>query len=102
MRDVRPFGSNTSKTTLPWWTTITSSSYARWPKTALTLSALIIPGLWLLRGLELPDKLADYRAYLKALEQDGLSQYAYVLSELQPVWSTTPPSPLVGRAAVLA
>jgi soluble lytic murein transglycosylase len=76
--------------------------YAHWPRTALTVSALIIPGLWLLRAVELPDKVADYRAYLKALEQDGLSQYAYVVSELQPVWSTTPPSPLVGRAAVLA
>ena len=96
MRGVRLFGSNTSKTVLPWLTTITWSWFARWPRTALTLSALIIPGLWLLSGVELPDKVADYRAYLKALEYDSVSQHAYVLSELQPVWSSTPPSPLVG------
>ncbi len=68
----------------------------------MTLSVPTIPGLWLGKGVELPDKIADYRAYLKALEYDGLSQYAYVLSELQPVWSTTPSSPLAGRAAILA
>jgi soluble lytic murein transglycosylase len=31
-----------------------------------------------------------------------LSQFDYVLSELQPVWSSAPASPLVGRAAILA
>jgi soluble lytic murein transglycosylase len=47
-------------------------------------------------------RVADYRAYLKAVEHDGLSQYAYVISELQPVWSMTPRSPLAGHAALLA
>jgi soluble lytic murein transglycosylase len=74
----------------------------------LTLSVLIILGLWFGSDLlsqspeKLPPKVADYAAYLKALEHDGLSQYAYVISELQPVWQITPMSPLAGRAAVLA
>ncbi len=69
---------------------------------------MIIPALWLANALRsqspenLPAKVADYRAYLKAVEYDGLSQYAYVVSELQPVWSTVPRSPLAGRAALLA
>jgi soluble lytic murein transglycosylase len=73
-----------------------------------TLLVLTIPVLWLADPLRsqgpenFPAKLADYRAYLKAVEYDGLSQYAYVVSELQPVWSSTPRSALLGRSAMLA
>src|SRR5687768_15315386 len=108
MRDVRLSGSNTSKPALRWSTTSISSSFERWPRTLPTLLVLIIPALWLTNTLRsqsaetLPAKVADYRAYLKAVEYDGLSQYAYVVSELQPVWSTVPRSPLTGRAAILA
>jgi soluble lytic murein transglycosylase len=72
------------------------------------LLVLSIPALWLASRLNsqpadtLPDKVADYRAYLKALEHDGLSQFAYVISELQPVWPFSPRSPLNGVAALLA
>jgi soluble lytic murein transglycosylase len=72
------------------------------------LLVLSIPALWLSsHGYSqvsevLPDSVADYRAYFKALEYDGLSQFAYVISELQPVWSFTPRSPLNGQAALLA
>src|SRR5688572_4952251 len=108
MRDVRLFGSNISKTVLPWSTTCTSNSFERWPGIVPMLLALVIPVLWLVSALRsqspenLPVKVADYRAYLKAVEYDGLSQYAYVVSELQQVWSTAPRSPLSGRAAALA
>ena len=73
-----------------------------------TLLAVIIPALWLASALRsqspegLPAKVADYRAYLKGVEYDALSQYAYVISELQPVWAADPRSPLAGRSALLA
>src|SRR5262245_55300169 len=108
MWDVTLFGSSTSKPVLPWWTITISSSFAHWPRTGLTLSVLIIPALWWADSVysqspeNLPSQVADYRAYLKAVDYDGLNQFAYVISELQPVWSSTPASPLAGHAAMLA
>jgi len=56
-----------------------------------------------LKGLaqRLP-KLADYVGWLEASAQFGLKNYAAVAAALDPVWKQTPPSPLAGKAYLLA
>jgi len=51
-------------------------------------------------GKRLPD-LADYSAYLSAVAESGLRQFADTASTLQPVWQFTPASPLVTKAVLL-
>jgi soluble lytic murein transglycosylase len=51
-------------------------------------------------GKRLPE-LADYTAYLSAVAESGLRQFADTESTLQPVWQSTPASPLVTKAALL-
>jgi soluble lytic murein transglycosylase len=51
-------------------------------------------------GKRLPE-LADYTAYLSAADESGLRQFADTESTLQPVWKSTPASPLVTKAALL-
>jgi soluble lytic murein transglycosylase len=46
-------------------------------------------------------ELADYTAYLSAVAESGLRQFADTGSTLQPVWQSTPASPLVASAALL-
>lgn len=48
----------------------------------------------------LPD-LADYVAYLTAVAESGLRQFNDTEAALQPVWQSTPASPLVGKAVAL-
>jgi soluble lytic murein transglycosylase len=108
MRDVTPFGSNISKHAPRWSTIITWNLSGRWPRILASLSALTILALWSTSRLRsqspesLPASVADYQAYLRAVEFEGLSQHAYAISELQAVWSAVPQSPLTGQAAVLA
>ncbi len=68
------------------------------------LSALITLALW-------PEAFAapvprnippDYRAYLEAQEAFDSGSVADVVRTLEPVWKTSPASPLNGKAAVLA
>jgi len=47
-------------------------------------------------------KLADYAAWFLASAQFDAQQYAAVEKSLEPVWKQAPPSPLVGRAVILA
>ncbi len=56
-----------------------------------------------LKGLaqRLP-KLADYAGWLEASAQFGLKNYAAAAAALDPVWKQTPPSPLAGKAYLLA
>jgi soluble lytic murein transglycosylase len=51
-------------------------------------------------GVRLPG-LADYTAYLSAVAESGLRQFADTESTLQPVWQSTPASPLMAKAALL-
>ena len=51
-------------------------------------------------GKRLPE-LADYTAYLSAVAESGLRQFPDTASTLQPVWQSTPASPLVTKAALL-
>jgi soluble lytic murein transglycosylase len=51
-------------------------------------------------GKRLPE-LADYTAYLSAAAESGLRQFADTAPTLQPVWQSTPASPLVAKAVVL-
>ena len=51
-------------------------------------------------GKRLPE-LADYTAYLSAVAESGLRQFADTASTLQPVWQSTPASPLVTKAVLL-
>jgi len=51
-------------------------------------------------GKRLPE-LADYTAYLSAAAESGLRQFSDTEATLQPVWQSTPASPLVTKAAVL-
>jgi soluble lytic murein transglycosylase len=51
-------------------------------------------------GKRLPE-LADYAAYLSATAESGLRQFANTESTLQPVWKSTPASPLVTKAVLL-
>jgi peptidoglycan lytic transglycosylase len=51
-------------------------------------------------GKRLPE-LADYVAYLSAVAESGLRQFADTESTLQPVWQSTPASPLVTKAVLL-
>ncbi|MGA2214946.1 MAG: transglycosylase SLT domain-containing protein [Bryobacteraceae bacterium] len=46
-------------------------------------------------------ELADYTAYLSAVSEAGLRQFADTSSALQPVWKSTPASPLVTKAVLL-
>ena len=46
-------------------------------------------------------ELADYVAYLSAVADAGLSQFNDTVSALQPVWQSTPASPLVTKAVLL-
>ncbi len=46
-------------------------------------------------------ELADYTAYLSAVAESGLRQFADTASTLQPVWQSTPASPLVTKATLL-
>ncbi len=46
--------------------------------------------------------LADYAAYHLAAAQCDLGNFAAAIDELQPVWTSQPPSPLVPDAALLA
>ena len=46
-------------------------------------------------------ELADYTAYLSAEAESGLRQFADTASTLQPVWQSTPGSPLVTKAVLL-
>ena len=48
-------------------------------------------------GKRLPE-LADYVAYLSAVAEAGLRQFNDTESTLQPVWQSTPASPLVTKA----
>jgi soluble lytic murein transglycosylase len=48
----------------------------------------------------LPD-LADYVAYLSAVADSGLRQFSDTEPALQPVWKSTPSSPLVTKAVLL-
>ena len=56
----------------------------------------------ILKGLDrkLP-KLADYVAWFRASAEFSAGNYAAVPPALQPVWVQTPPSPLIGRSALL-
>ena len=56
----------------------------------------------ILKGLDrrLP-KLADYVAWFRASAEFSAGNYAAVSSALEPVWVQTPPSPLIGRSALL-
>jgi soluble lytic murein transglycosylase len=51
-------------------------------------------------GKRLPE-LADYTAYLSGVAESGLRQFADTESTLQPVWQSTPASPMVTKAALL-
>jgi soluble lytic murein transglycosylase len=51
-------------------------------------------------GKRLPE-LADYTAYLSAAAESGLRQFGDTESTLQPVWQSTPASPLATKAALL-
>src|SRR5580658_9679448 len=51
-------------------------------------------------GKRLPE-LADYTAYLSAVAESGLRQFSDTASTLQPVWQSTPASPLVTKAVLL-
>ncbi len=51
-------------------------------------------------GKRLPE-LADYTGYLSAVAESGLRQFADTASSLQPVWQSTPASPLVAKAVLL-
>ena len=51
-------------------------------------------------GKRLPE-LADYTGYLSAVAESGLRQFADTASSLQPVWQSTPASPLVAKAVWL-
>src|SRR5581483_7477696 len=46
-------------------------------------------------------ELADYTAYLTAAAESGLRQFADTEAALQPVWQSSPASPLVGKAVLL-
>jgi soluble lytic murein transglycosylase len=46
-------------------------------------------------------ELADYAAYLSAVSEAGLRQFNDTEATLQPVWHSTPSSPLVTKAVVL-
>ena len=47
-------------------------------------------------------KLADLIAFWLARTAEGEQDYARAIAELEPVWNASPPSPWVGRAALLA
>ena len=47
-------------------------------------------------------QLADYVAYSIAAAKFDLGDFDAAVRELEPVWSTVPPSPLVGQAALVA
>ncbi|MDP9112813.1 MAG: transglycosylase SLT domain-containing protein [Acidobacteriota bacterium] len=47
-------------------------------------------------------KIADYIAWFRATAEFSAGNYAAVATALDPVWSQTPTSPLIGRAALLA
>ena len=47
-------------------------------------------------------KLADLVAYWLAQASAGQEDYSRAITELEPVWAFTPPSPWLGRAALLA
>jgi soluble lytic murein transglycosylase len=51
-------------------------------------------------GKRLPE-LADYTAYLSAMAESGLRQFADTAPTLQPVWQSTPASPLGTKAVLL-
>ena len=51
-------------------------------------------------GKRLPE-LADYSAYLSAVAESGLRQFGDTAAALQPVWQSTPASPLVTKAVLL-
>ena len=51
-------------------------------------------------GKRLPE-LADYTAYLSAVAESGLRQFADTAPTLQPVWQSTPASPLMTKAVLL-
>src|ERR1700727_2067362 len=46
-------------------------------------------------------ELADYTAYLSAVAESGLRQFNDTEQALQPVWQSTPASPLVTKAVLL-
>src|SRR5271163_4427924 len=46
-------------------------------------------------------ELADYAAYLSAVAESGLRQFNDTEPALQPVWKSTPASPLVTKAVLL-
>ncbi|HEX4593599.1 MAG TPA: transglycosylase SLT domain-containing protein, partial [Bryobacteraceae bacterium] len=46
-------------------------------------------------------KLADYTAYLSATAQFELQQFSDTEKTLEPVWQSTPPSPLVAKSVTL-
>ena len=56
----------------------------------------------MLNGLDrkLP-KLADYTAWFRASAEFDTGNYAAVPAALEPIWTQTPASPLIGRAALL-
>jgi soluble lytic murein transglycosylase len=70
------------------------------------LSVPITLALWSLSAQQpapdLPDAVGDYAAYLRALELEASERHTETLAQLEPVWTFTPPSPLVGRAALVA
>jgi soluble lytic murein transglycosylase len=51
---------------------------------------------------DLPDKVADYRAYLAAEEYALAGNPQQAVAALEIIWNFTPVSPLLGKAAVLA
>jgi soluble lytic murein transglycosylase len=50
----------------------------------------------------LPDRVADYRAYFAAQKAFDSGDFKQAADSLKPIWSFEPVSPLLGRAAVLA
>ena len=46
-------------------------------------------------------QIADYLAWFRASAEFGAGNYAAVPAALEPIWVQSPPSPLIGRAALL-
>ena len=68
----------------------------RWAPLTLALS------LWAQAPANLPDKVADYRAFLAAQDAFDHGDAKKAVDSLAPVWKIDPVSPLLGKAAILA
>ena len=58
--------------------------------------------LWAQSSASLPNRIADYRAFLSAQELALAGKHQEAIDALKPVWNFQPISPLLGKAAVLA